>query len=954
MDPLLGHGTADPGRDPDDPDRAVMVDEIAAPPPPPEPRRTQPWYEASWIPRVVTAAVVGLAVIWVLAQVNPSKVFLDTTPTGGDMGAHVWGPAYLRDHLLSSFRLTGWTMDWYAGFPALHFYMPLPYLAIVLLDVLLPYGIAFKIIAISGLVAMPVAAWAMGHLARAPFPVPALFAVGATVFVFDTNWSIYGGNVYSTMAGEFAFTISLAVALVTIGLAFRGLQDGTHRASVAVLLAVCATCHLIPALFVAIAIVAVLLAKGILRLPSWVGLVGAVGVAAAAVAVAAVGADQPGWLGKVGVAIAISVLLLGVATVARWEWRRTWWVVSAGGLGFLLSAFWVLPFLGRRDYLNDMGWERLNRVAEVLFFPDVSSIAWLLLLAAVGGIVALVRWEWLGVSLTVIAMIFWAMVAAWPIDRLWNARLLPFWYLSLYLLAAYGLAHLASTVSASVRAASPANRRLHETVLEWPDPDPESDVPPLFRLVSRPVPRLRLTDPSWTRPVAIGVALLALLAGVLFTGFRARVLPGGDRDASGNYQWGPFHLAASEASLAGSWVDWNFKGYEGKSQYGEYHGIVDTMREVGEVNGCGRALWEYGKDRLDGYGTPMALMLLPFWTDGCIDSMEGLYFESSTTVPWHFHMQSELSAEPSRPMRDLAYSDLDIDRGVAHMQQFGVNYYMAFSDTAVSAALEHPDLTPIANSGSWVVFEVADSPLVEPLATEPVVVEGLGQDQGEWLPPAEEWFLEDYDDTTFAADGPDHWERVELVDGELPELPTAELPEVTVDDIESGEDWISFTVDQIGVPVLVKASYFPNWEVSGAAGPWRVAPNLMVVIPEESEVRLSYGYTTLDLAGIGLSVLGLVGLVLLRRRGPMRVDSRDAADEPLPLDADDDFWNASPAPLGPDFTSRVFYGEPIGSPTDSRSNRPAAPPGPLDDLLAPDDLSRPDDEMPPDPFLDER
>ena len=46
-------------------------------------------------------------------------------------------------------------------------------------------------------------------------------------------------------------------------------------------------------------------------------------------------------------------------------------------------------------------------------------------------------------------------------------------------------------------------------------------------------------------------------------------------------------------------------------------------------------------------------MLLPYFTDGCIGSMEGLYFESSTTTPFHFLNQSELStgavARPARP-----------------------------------------------------------------------------------------------------------------------------------------------------------------------------------------------------------------------------------------------------------------------------------------------------------------
>ena len=57
------------------------------------------------------------------------------SPSGGDMGAHVWGPAFLRDHLLTEGRLSGWTPDWYAGFPAYQFYMVVPSLLIVALDV---------------------------------------------------------------------------------------------------------------------------------------------------------------------------------------------------------------------------------------------------------------------------------------------------------------------------------------------------------------------------------------------------------------------------------------------------------------------------------------------------------------------------------------------------------------------------------------------------------------------------------------------------------------------------------------------------------------------------------------------------------------------------------------------------------------------------------------------------
>ncbi|MGI9119149.1 MAG: hypothetical protein ACR2G7_03295, partial [Acidimicrobiales bacterium] len=143
---------------------------------------------------LITAALIAVAVVFTLIQLQPGLLLTNTTPSGGDMGAHVWGPAFLRDHLLTKGRLSGWSPDWYAGFPAYQFYMVVPSLAIVALDLVLPYTIAFKLITVSGLLALPVAAWALGRLARLPFPGPALLAVATVPFIFDRSFSIYGGN----------------------------------------------------------------------------------------------------------------------------------------------------------------------------------------------------------------------------------------------------------------------------------------------------------------------------------------------------------------------------------------------------------------------------------------------------------------------------------------------------------------------------------------------------------------------------------------------------------------------------------------------------------------------------------------------------------------------------------------------------------------------------------------
>ena len=95
----------------------------------------------------------------VLGVMRPDQIATANTPTGGDMGAHVLIPAYLRDNLLPVGRLMGWSNDWYAGFPILYFYFPLPAFTIVFLDLLLPYGVAFKIVTASGLVALPFASY---------------------------------------------------------------------------------------------------------------------------------------------------------------------------------------------------------------------------------------------------------------------------------------------------------------------------------------------------------------------------------------------------------------------------------------------------------------------------------------------------------------------------------------------------------------------------------------------------------------------------------------------------------------------------------------------------------------------------------------------------------------------------------------------------------------------------
>jgi hypothetical protein len=214
----------------------------------------------------------------------------------------------------------------------------------------------------------------------------------------------------------------------------------------------------------------------------------------------------------------------------------------------------------------------------------------------------------------------------------------------------------------------------------------------------------------------------------------------------------------------------------------------------------------------------------------------------------------------------------------------GVPYYMTFTEAARSAADAHPDLEEIASSGPWHVYEVAGVDMVSPLANEPAVLDPA-PDREEWLDATTAWYQDPARwDVFLAAEGPDDWQRVSSSD--TPEA--RPVDQVEVSNVDVGRDSISFDVDEPGTPVLVRMSYFPNWKVDGAEGPYRVSPNLMVVVPTDTHVELRYGWTPVDILAYVLTLIGIVGVVWLSRQPAIDVQRRrrqqeePAVESPLP------------------------------------------------------------------------
>jgi hypothetical protein len=819
-------------------------------------RRPIAWWNRPWSPQRVVQVLVTSAVLvtttvvmMLVVHLNPLSpgsdlVFDRTTPTGGDMGAHVWAPAYLRDQLLSNFQLSGWSMDWYAGLPLYRFYMVIPALAIVALDVLLPYGVAFKLVAISGLVLFPLACWAFGRLANFRHPIPELFAVASLCFLLDESFSIYGGNVKSTMAGEYSFSIALTLAVLGLGLLANGLRTGRFRVWAAVVLSLAAVSHGIVLIFVA-----------------------------------------------------VSATILCLVWIDR---RRLVYALTTGVTVLLLSAWWVGPFLFGHEYMTDMKYGfRPEGAADSfwdMFFPLAAPLDFIITALAVIGFVAMIlRRNLTGtaiglISLTFVALVYLTRDSLPGIGLLWNPRLLPFVYLTRYLLMVIGALELITWL---VNAAKDRRASSELTVYEG--------------------------------AAAAGVITLSCL---LVFGWMYETLPFDGRAAAGDstvYAWGPFRKGPeSGRAVADGWTRYNMLGYEGRPKYPEYNELVTTMGDIGEENGCGRALWENSGDNGE-YGTTMALMLLPHWTDGCIASMEGLFFEASGTTPYHFLTAAAMSESSSNPVRQLRYVNNDGAVGVRHMHDLGVKYLMVRTDKAKAEARAQDDLELITTSGPWEIFELRNASIVEPLTVQPVVVEERNGDQRERnLEVGTSWFQRQEDWAAVPADdGPDEWQRIPVeidldarvgepgdrsrnVDYVVPAEPIVpvQLDPVTVSNVDVGEQSISFEVDQIGVPVLVRVSYFPTWKVDGADGPYRVAPNFMVVVPTSNEVRLSYSKTPLDWFFYGLTFFGIALCFYWRRRGDVHYDSdRPSWGRPVPVVAESAV--AEPAVAEPAVASAV-------------------------------------------------
>ncbi|OGH05258.1 MAG: hypothetical protein A2W22_01405 [Candidatus Levybacteria bacterium RBG_16_35_11] len=303
-------------------------------------------------------------------------------------------------------------------------------------------------------------------------------------------------------------------------------------------------------------------------------------------------------------------------------------------------------------------------------------------------------------------------------------------------------------------------------------------------------------------------------------------------------------------SFTAFWFKWNFEGYEVKPAWPEVNSLFKYLNSLPQ----GRVMWEFQPD-FSKYGTTRVLEAIPFFTDK--PTFEGLAVDSALYAPFHFIVQAETTDKPTSAIAGFEYPPFDFAKGVRHMQLTGAQYFIAYTDKIKSDADYSSSLIKLKNTGQFSVYKVTNSSMVEISPT--FIIEKKDKD---WLKKSIEWFKSDdfKSPIVFAFNNGEIRYLSGLANKSTP------VTESSVSNIKSGRDYLEFDTNNIGVPHIIKITYFPTWRVSGAKGPFLVSPSYMMVVPTQNHVRLYFSYGIIDWSGFALTGLGIGYLIYFRRR----------------------------------------------------------------------------------------
>jgi Arc/MetJ-type ribon-helix-helix transcriptional regulator len=325
--------------------------------------------------------------------------------------------------------------------------------------------------------------------------------------------------------------------------------------------------------------------------------------------------------------------------------------------------------------------------------------------------------------------------------------------------------------------------------------------------------------------------------------------------------------ADHSSTLSRSWIEYNFTGLQAKELWPAWSRLTRTI--AGDVS-APRVAVEYSAEH-EKAGSIRMYETLPYFSGR--STLEGVYNQASLQTHFVYYLASELGESSPNPFRRREYSGFDTDNALRHLRLLGANEIVALSAKLKRALAERFELERVAEIAPYEVYRLRETVrYVEPLRFAPVRSSPAG-----WRDKAYRWFSRKPQSEVHLVFSDDERFRVTERDEWLAP-PAVPLPDGVEVDADVQPEQIRIRTNRPGHPLLVKVSYHPRWRAEGADGPYLVSPALMLVVPRQSDVRLTYARNVSDRLGLALSLSGAcLAIVLSRRKRPAPASNAPAS-----------------------------------------------------------------------------
>ena len=764
--------------------------------------------------------ILSIIVLFIGSFIDSRLIFWDTILTGGDTVSWYQVAVHLKKTLIPNARLYGWDMANFCGYPNFNFYFIPPFLLAVFISYFgIPLTIGLKIAMVSGWYILPVSVYLGLRSMACRFPAPIIGASATLLFLFNESYTMFGGNILSTLAGEFCYMFAFSLLPFFMGSMIKGFSNNKRIIINGLVLGLIGLSHL----FVFIP--------------------------------------------------AISVILYGFFTK-----KRTVYLVQVCAIGFGVMAFWILPLIAWRNAYTIpvyMIWQ--SYVSLKLTLIAFSILCVIIVPTIVFQVMPLKKnsetnhypfFQKIQIVFGILCFIMMMAMVNYGLFRIIGTEL-HFFSLSKitgWILLTGMTVWLSCIVFLTTMGKTAGDQFCVDTketgVLLW--------MIGLCITMYFCAHFLKVPDIRFLPPILLIVILL------FFSFYVGQYLSA--------FSWGVqfmsilFILISVHATIVfkeqnvQNWYTDTFKGYAHTRGFDYFKQLNQYLNTDDPLN-APRVGYEKC-NRYGPYGGDRVFESLYLFTGR--QTLEGIHYSSSLASKFLTFMQTEFSKEVKTPT-PFILSQINPESLVIHMNLYNISQLILLSPQVKKIFNDAPQFIHEKDVGQFSVYRLKQElpGYISTLTYPPVLYTGP-----DWLERFyDQWFkypekLETFFVPTEYVKHPDDRAVFQGESAGLTVDPSFHKKKYHCNpDIQShlSHFKVKFRTSAIGVPHLIRVSYFPNWKVSGAHGVYPVSPHFMLVIPRANEVTLTYSRCIWEIIGwciTGFTFFALL-LTMLWKENPM-------------------------------------------------------------------------------------